>query len=395
MKKWLIGIAATILVAIGAGGWFVYDNFVKTIAPRDTPASLEALVDDWAALSEVPGAILHIERGGLPLFSRAAGSLTRKNRLPATVASPFHIASVGKLFTATTVLRLSERGVIDLDAPISTWLDKTVTHDLNVVDGEDVSADITPRLLLAHRSGLANTDEDINFFIGVLGSPQTQRTPLDLLDYARKAGAVAPPGEIESYASPGYFVLGLVIEAATGKPYHEAVREEVFTPLGMDQTFEANHEWSRGNNELHHYVGSYDLWTFNPSFEFADGGFVTTATDLARFGRAFMKGELFEDPDTYNQMIAPPKDVDPLQPHFFHGLGPQVWRTQDGVDMLMHMGFWGVMLLMVPEEDVVIVSTTSQSASNMSAWLQSVLDLSETELGLLRPANEQSASPTR
>ncbi len=387
MRNWIIGIAATLVVVLGATGWFVYDNFLKQVAPRQPPTSLNELVDNWAAIPEVPGVILHVERGGLPIYSRAAGSLTRKAQRAATVSSPFHIASVGKLFTATTVLRLAERGVIDLDAPISTWLDKSVIHGLVVIDGEDFSETITPRQLLSHRAGLANTDDDINFMIGILGSPQSHRTPLDLLGYARKAGGIARPGEVVSYASPGYFLLGLVIEAAAATPYHEAVRAEVFTPLGMNDTFEANHEWTRADTELHHYFGNYDLWTFDPSFEFADGGFVTTADDLARFGRAFMKGELFDDPDTYNQMIAPPHDVDPLEPHVYQGLGPEVVRTQSGVDLLRHFGFWGVVLLMSPDEDVVIVSTTSQANTNFNAWFGSMYDLARSELGLLQPAD--------
>ncbi len=395
MRKWILGSLGAIVLVLAGGGWFVYDNFLKRVAPRDAPASLAELVDSWADLGEVPGVIMHIEKNGRPVFSRAAGALTRGGDLPATVASPFHIASVGKLFTAATILRLSERGELDLDAPISDHLDHKTTQRLVVIDDEDLSATVTARQLLSHRGGLANTDEDLAFIISILGSPQAERTPHDLLAHARKAGGVARPGEMESYASPGYFLLGLLIEAVTDKPYHQAVRDEIFTPLDMNETFEANHEWIREPNELHHYLGSYDLWTFDPSFEFADGGFVTTATDLAKFGRAFMHGELFTDPDTYNQMIAPPADVDPLEPHFYQGLGPLVWRDQNDVDMLMHMGFWGVALLMAPEEDVVIVSTTSQANSNINAWLQSTLDLTRSELGLLQGAAEPDTSPTQ
>lgn len=393
MRKWILGGLAALVVILGAGGWYVYDNFLKRVSPSSPPNTLAELVDEWAALPEVPGVILHIDRGGLPIFSRAAGTLTRKGDLPATIGSPFHIASVGKLFTAVTVLRLAERGELDLDAPISTWLDTKVTHRLVEIDGEDLTPTITPRQLLAHRGGLGNTDEDIGFTLAILGSPQAHRTPQDLLNYARKTGSVARPGEIESYASPGYYLLGLIIEVASGKPYHQAVRDEVLTPLGMTSTFEANNEWTRGSDELHHYVGSYDLWTFDPSFEFADGGFVTTVGDLTKFGRALMMGDVFTDPDTYNQMIAAPEDVDPLAPHFYHGLGPQVWRTQSGVDILQHMGFWGVVLLMIPDEDVVIVSTTAQASTDFNAWLQSLLDLSEEELGLLQPATSQPPPP--
>lgn len=395
MRKWILGSLGAIVLLLAGGGWFVYDNFLKRVAPRDDPASLAELVDSWADLGEVPGVIMHIEENGLPVFSRAAGTLTRGGDLPATVASPFHIASVGKLFTAATVLRLAERGELDLDAPISDHLDHKTTQRLVVIDDEDLSATVTARQLLAHRGGLANTDEDLAFIISILGSPQAERTPHDLLAHARKAGGVARPGEMESYASPGYFLLGLLIEAVTEKPYHQAVRDEIFTPLEMNETFEANNEWIREPTELHHYLGSYDLWTFDPSFEFADGGFVTTATDLAKFGRAFMHGELFTDPDTYNQMIAPPADVDPLEPHFYQGLGPLVWRDQNDVDMLMHMGFWGVALIMAPEEDVVIVSTTSQANSAINAWLQSTLDLTRSELGLLQGAAEPDTSPTQ
>jgi CubicO group peptidase (beta-lactamase class C family) len=127
----------------------------------------------------------------------------------------------------------------------------------------------------------------------------------------------------------------------------------------MGSTFETLHEWRGEKETLHHYAGWFDLTNYNPSFEFADGGFVTTAQDLARFGIAFSRKEIFTKKETFIQFLSPQER---LQGHErFRALGPQVEYTEDGTRLFFHAGSWGVRFIVSPEQEAVAVIVLGQA----------------------------------
>lgn len=359
---WVAGAAA-----LATGVAAVALEFGAPARWRGTPDSLADLITGWARLRRVPGVVLRIERGGSLAFAGASGYTTRRPRRPLQAGDRFHTASVGKLFTATAALRLWERGLLDLDASAVDYLGDDLLSGLVVRDGVDFGRHITIRQLLNHTSGLSNSDDDLCFQLVILLRPGESRTPEVLLARARRMSSVASPGTTQNYASPGYFILGRVLEAAGGMPYHELIRREILVPLGMHATDEANYEWERGQNELHHYVGPIDLSRLDPSFEFADGGFVTTAADLTRFGTALMSGAVFDDPATLDVMCQKPLTKEPVGDADYMGLGIGVALDARGRRLLYHHGFWGVGLVMCPQAELVMAYSLGQS---MSAYEQ-------------------------
>lgn len=199
------------------------------------------------------------------------------------------------------------------------------------------------------------------FNLSILTRPNRVWAPQDLIEQARRVPSAGRPGEQTQYSSPGYFLLGLVIEAVTGQPYHQVVRREVFAPLGMDATFESTYEWRGEVQTLHHYAGWIDLTDHNPSFEFADGGFVTTAQDLARFGIAMARGALFENPQTMHLLLSPPDGADPTR--HYRALGPRVDFTETGTRLIFHNGSWGVRFIVSPDADAVAVIALGQTGA--------------------------------
>jgi D-alanyl-D-alanine carboxypeptidase len=94
------------------------------------------------------------------------------------------------------------------------------------------------------------------------------------------------PGRGFEYCDTGYVVTGILVEQAAGRPLHEGHREVVFGPAGMDSTWLEGHEPARMPEAAHHYSGELDSTTISPTIDWAGGGLVTTAPDLARFVRA-------------------------------------------------------------------------------------------------------------
>jgi CubicO group peptidase (beta-lactamase class C family) len=166
----------------------------------------------------VPGAAVAVLAGD-EVVEAATGVLSTTTEVEATTDSLFQIGSVTKLWTSTLVMQLADEGLIDLEAPVRTWL-----PEFRVAD-EPASAAITVRQLLNHTAGFEGDiftdtgvgDDCLEKFIGVLTDvPQ-----------------LFPPGERFSYNNAGYCVLGRLVEVLRDKTYDQCLRDHLFAPLGL------------------------------------------------------------------------------------------------------------------------------------------------------------------
>lgn len=198
------------------------------------PARIDAAhwqrrLDALADLHGVPGAQLGILRynadGEDDVVTLATGSLNRT--LPDASAevlpdSIFQIGSISKVWTATVIMRLIEDGHFTLDTPASE-----IIPGLRLAN-DVLSAGVTVRHLLTHTSGL---DGDV--------FTDTGRGDDCLEKYVDLLGEVAqnhPLGATWSYCNAGFSLLGRIIEQVTGKVWDEAMRELLYTPLGLTHT---------------------------------------------------------------------------------------------------------------------------------------------------------------
>lgn len=106
--------------------------------------------------SGVPHAVLHVERHDGSFTWAGAAGVARSDGAPMTTATPFNIAGIDKVFTAAAILRLYERNLIELDAPITSCLPTALTQGLNRRGGTDYASQITVRHLACHTSGIAS-----------------------------------------------------------------------------------------------------------------------------------------------------------------------------------------------------------------------------------------------
>ncbi|WP_424976686.1 serine hydrolase domain-containing protein [Dinoroseobacter sp. S124A] len=321
---------------------------------------VERAVTRAAADPAVPGVILRHEtaQGGR---SWTAGRQRRDGGPALRPATPFHIASIGKLLTATAVLQQAERGTLDLDDLV---IDHLGAASLRGLAGDAAPA-LTLRHLLGHRSGLPDLDNDPGFQNAVLHDPQRIWTPQDLLEVARGLPPTGRPGAQTSYSSTNYHLLGLVLERVTGTAYANLIRRDILAPLGLGRTWHSVQHWPAARAAqlppLHHYAGTVDLTEHHPSFEFADGGFVSTATDLTRFGRLLAQGAPFADPGTWARMI----EAETPRPDGLHqALGPMVAWQGGAPRVALHGGFWGLGLKLDVAGAWATVAATGQAEAD-------------------------------
>ncbi len=188
------------------------------------PTALERAADSIAAaalLRPVPGMTIGVARGGRTVLLKGYGYADLERGIAATTGTRYQIGSVTKTFTAAAVMRLASEGRLRLDQPLTDFLD----------EGPREWSSITLHHLLTHTSGLGSYTERL--------TSDTYLTPVPPHRVMEMIAAAPPnfrPGESWRYDNSAYFLLGLVIEKASGKPYGTYLQDTFFGPLGMDAT---------------------------------------------------------------------------------------------------------------------------------------------------------------
>src|ERR1043165_2446224 len=261
--------------------------FVSTVVLAGLSSTLGAQASDpkfagIASLAEakmreytVPGVAIGIISGSATTV-QGIGVTNVEDPLPVTAHTVFPIASISKTFAATAMMRLVERGKVDLEAPVRTYL-----PDFKVRDPA-VSRDVTIWHLLTHLGG----------WEGQVSGPDPGSATLEnFVGSIKDLMQVAPPGAAWSYNNAGFSIAGRVIEVVTGQPINRAIRDLVFQPLGLEhagttagefivQRFASGHVTRNGTPTLQR--------PFAPSSSVTAGGVGLCMTDLMTYARFHM-----------------------------------------------------------------------------------------------------------
>jgi CubicO group peptidase (beta-lactamase class C family) len=324
-------------------------------------ANWDSLSDFVAGLMKekgVPGVAVGITNKG-ETTTAGFGLTNVDNPLPVTDETYFQIGSITKTFTGTAVQRLVERGDIELDATVRSYL-----PDFKVVD-ETAASQATIHHLLTHMSGWAG-----DFFDDTgAGDDALARYVANMAVLEQ----LAPLGTVWSYNNAGFCVAGRVIEVVTGKSYEEALQELVLEPLGLQNCY-----FDPGDVMIHrfavgHVVTGDDIqvarpWPL-PRSAYPAGGITCHVGDLLRYARFHLGdgtagGEnRLLSPDSMAQMQSPQAA---LWKSRSWGL---TWAIDDtsGTRQISHAG--GTMgqvslLVLVPEHDFAIAIFTNANRGN-------------------------------
>jgi CubicO group peptidase (beta-lactamase class C family) len=236
--------------------------------------ALDTLVRDGMERYHVPGVAIGMLRAG-DIDVAAFGVTSVEHPLKVDGDTLFQIASVTKTMTATVIMRLIERGALDLEAPVRKYIPAFRLRDAAAQE------QATVRHLVTHTGGwLGDCFADFGNGNDALERYVTAMAELE---------QITPLGEIWHYSNSSFALLGRLIEVATGKSYEEATRELLFTPLGMTRSC-----FSAGEAITHRVAVGHVIvdekptvarpWAF-PRATTPVGGVVSTANDLMRYAR--------------------------------------------------------------------------------------------------------------
>jgi len=190
---------------------------------------LQAVVDD-AVDSGLPGVSLHVQDGDEHI-NVVAGVVNQDTAEPMTPLSMSHAGSIGKTFTATMVLRLVDMGFLRLDDPIDLWLDPAMSAMITDSDK------ITVKMLLAHTNGIQNYFEIPEFIDAFVATPGKIWDPIELVGYIDNTPNYFAPGAGYRYTDTSFLLAGIIAERVTGVSIGMALRQWVFEPAGLENTF--------------------------------------------------------------------------------------------------------------------------------------------------------------
>lgn len=219
---------------------------------------------------------------------------------PMTKQSRMLSASIGKTFVGATAVALTREGLLDLDDPVSRWLSdrqwfaRLPNHDT-----------ITIRHLLNHTAGLPDHVHLERFADDVSLKWWEKDNPFPpeaLIAYILDMAPLFEAGTGWAYTDTGYILIGLVIEAATGRPCFDEIASRFLVPLGLTLTTPSERRFLPGLAAGYMAVDNVfglppktttcdGVMLWDPSFEWTGGGLVSNSLDLARWGAALFGGE--------------------------------------------------------------------------------------------------------
>lgn len=297
-------------------------------AGRTLADKLDSLAGSGVVENRAAGIVAAVVKGNDTLLLKGYGKADVEWDVPMPADAVFEIGSVTKQFTAAALLQLRDQGKLSLDDDITKWLP----------DFDTRGNKLTLRRLLDHTSGMVGITEMPEF--GILVS--NGRFPRDSA-YAliRRYPFQFPTGEAQIYNNSAFWLLGLVIEKASGMTYEDYVEKKIFEPLGMKRSMYCNsseniprraHGYGIQNGVIRRAPTNVHTWPFSA------GSLCSTAGDMVTWLKALHGGKVLS-PKSYAEMITPSKlnDGTPLR----YGMGIGVGKDVRGLDFIGHGGAIG------------------------------------------------------
>ncbi|MBX3238997.1 MAG: beta-lactamase family protein [Chitinophagaceae bacterium] len=189
-------------------------------------AKTDSLFRAYARTNNIPGLVYAIVADGQIVHSTAFGYSNVEKKIPANNQSVFRIASMTKSFAGMAILKLRDEGKLQLDDLVSKYIPET--DSIIPLTGD--SPPLTIRHLLTHTAGFPQDDPWADRQLSITDDAFT--------DFLKKGVSLSnPPGITYEYSNLGFTMLGTIINRVSGKHYESYIRDNIFTPLGMTDTY--------------------------------------------------------------------------------------------------------------------------------------------------------------
>lgn len=250
--------------------------------------------------NDLPGLSVAVAVDGEIVFSGGVGHAELDNRTPATGRTVHNVGSVSKVLSVVGLMQLVERGKVDLDATIQTYLPYY----------PELEFPVTVRHILTHTSGIRHYN-GVEFGPYDLLSLRHYDTFEEATELWRDDPLVFEPGTAWMYSSHAQNLQHGIVEAASGMDFEAYLKRHVFEPAGMMATqFDVPSRvvHNRGHGYVRDRTGRFvHPPPEDPSYKYAGGGIISTVEDLVRLGLAINAGVLLR-PETVAEMHRPQID---------------------------------------------------------------------------------------
>lgn len=299
----------------------------------------------------IPGASAAAAVDGRIVWAEGFGLADVENGVTVGSHTKMRIASISKALTAAAVGRLVEEGRLDLDAPVQRYVPAFP---------EKPEGAVTTRLLAGHLAGVRHYRGD------EFESAVPYEDVVDALEVFAADPLESAPGTSYSYSTYGWNLVSAVVQGASGRRFLSFVREEVLEPLGMEGTVGEHNDSLIAYRSRQYRRGPDGRLVNAPAVDnsnkWAGGGYLSTASDLVRYGSAYLTGELLQ-PGTVRLMWT--SQTTSAGEETGYGIG---WRTgtADGRRQVWHTGGavgGSTILLIWPDDGVVVAVLTNLEAA--------------------------------
>ncbi len=340
---------------------------------QDT-ARMSVVMKAQAANDRFMGSVL-VAKDGAVIFEQSVGWANFEWKIAHTPTTKFRIGSVTKQFTAAAILLLAERGKLALDDPLSKF----------VPSAPETWKPVTVRQLLNHTGGVPSLTDHPNYATNKL----RPATPAQSIAHVADKALEFTPGEKFKYSNSGYVLLGWIVEVVSGLGYEAFLRENIFRPLGMnDSGLDSNTAVipERAAGYVAGPKGLTNAGYVDMHVPHGAGALYSTPADLHRWTQGLFGGRLLSAA-SLEEMITPARSN--------YALGLFV-ATQKGRKVISHGGGiegFNAQLAYYPEGKVTVVVLANNNGSPFAAIAEQLAALTFGETVRLAAERKAIAVP--
>ena len=325
-------------------------------AQKNYPKLLDEYAQAEFKIKDFNGTMLVMQKGKV-MYKKAFGMADREWNIPNTVDTKFRIGSVTKQFTAACILQLAEQGKLSLDDKLTQYIPDYPKGD-----------SITIHMLLNHTSGIANYTDLPEFWPTAILPLSTdsmialfKNKPLDF-----------SPGTKWNYSNSGFFLLGVIVEKASGKTFTDYLQEHIIKKLALKNTLMDNLDSVLSFRAKGYGKNNAGVWqhAMQISMEgpYSAGAMVSTVDDLYYWTKALHSNKVLSAAST-QKMLTPYKE------NYGYGIGIDSLKNHKRVShsggipgFLSYLGYF-------PDDDlcVVIISNNGSNSSRLGIALESIM----------------------
>ncbi len=307
---------------------------------------IDAIMESYYAPDE-PGGVLLIAKEGDIVFEKAYGMANLELKVPMEEHMVFEIGSITKQFTAVSILMLMEEGKLSLDDDITKFIEDYPTH------GHHISI----HHLLTHTSGIKSYTSLERWMSDV----RKDYEPLQMIDYFKNEPMDFAPGEKFLYNNSAYFILGYVIEKASGMSYEEFLETRIFQPLDMENSYYGS-QLELIPNRAYGYQGGdgfKNAQYVSLTQPYAAGSIMSTVEDMHKWQEALKNNTLISEESLQkahtNYSLNNGEKID-------YGYGWMINEIQGSRSIEHGGGIFGYTCngIWMPEEDIYIILLTNR-----------------------------------